>query len=220
LAGAGLFFEFLPMSSYDASRLADLGSKAVPLEGVKPGVNYALLVTTPAGLCRYVIGDIVRFISTEPPRLLCVGRIELRLNEFGENAVGKDINDTLAEVCARHGWQVVNFHVAPVVAKKFTGQIRGRHEWWLELKPGTIETPTGPVIAPELDAGLARINADYAARRASGVMEPPVVRLLMPGVFETWMRRRGRWGGQYKMPRSRSDREIADELAQIARFYE
>jgi hypothetical protein len=66
---------------------------------------------------------------------------------------------------------------------------------------------------------LRRVNADYSARRKSGIIEPPVVRLVMPGVFEQWMRRRARWGGQHKMPRCRSDREIADELAQLARFH-
>ena len=113
----------------------------------------------------------------------------------------------------------MNFHTAPIFASSLTGQTRGCHEWWVELKPGTIETPTGPALAAELDASLQHLNEEYSARRKSGVMEPPVVRLVMPGVFEQWMRHRSRWGGQHKMPRCRSDREIADELAQLARFH-
>jgi len=219
MADAGLFFEFLPMRDYDEARLAGLGAKAVPLEGVKPGVDYALLLTTPAGLCRYVLGDVVRFLATKPPRLIYVGRTKLQLRAFGENVSEKEITDLLTGVCSRHGWQIVNFHTAPIFASSLTGQTRGRHEWWVELKPGTIETPTGPVLAAELDRELQHLNADYAARRKNGILEPPVVRLVMPGVFEQWMRHRARWGGHHKMPRCRSDREIADELAQLARFH-
>jgi len=220
MADAGLFFEFLPMRDYDETRLASLGARAVPLEGVKPGVDYAVFVTTPAGLCRYALGDVVRFLTTKPPRLIYVGRTKLQLRAFGENVNEKEITDALTGVCSRHGWQIVNFHTAPIFASSLTGQTRGRHEWWVELKPGTIATPTGPALAAELDKELQRLNADYAARRKNSVLEPPVVRLVMPGVFEQWMRRRARWGGQHKMPRCRSDREIAEELAQLARFHD
>jgi hypothetical protein len=219
MADAGLFFEFLPLRDYDETRLAGLGAKAVPLEGVKPGVDYVLLVTTPAGLCRHVIGDVVRFLAIDPPRLIYVGRTRLQLRAFGENVQEKEITDALTGVCARRGWQVVNFHVAPVFASSLTGQTRGCHEWWVELRPGTVATPTGPTLAVELDTELQRLNAEYSARRKSGVLEPPIVRLVMPGIFEQWLRQRARWGGQHKVPRCRSDREIADELAKLARFH-
>ena len=134
--------------------------------------------------------------------------------------IEKELTDTLTTVCARHGWSIVNFHVAPKFVDSQSGQKRGRHEWWVELKTHTVETPTGPILAPELDAELMRLNDDYEAKRKGGGLEPPVVRLVMPGVFEEWMRKRGKWGGQNKMPRCRSDRELADELAQATRFAE
>lgn len=218
MTDAGIFFEFLPMKEFDEAKLAHLGGKVVPLEEVQPGVDYALLLTTPAGLSRYVIGDVVRFISTEPPRLIYVGRTKLQLSAFGEHVIEKELTDALLAVCQRHGWQIVNFHVAPVFVSSLTGQKRGRHEWWLELKSGTAETPTGPVIAAQLDVELQRINEDYEAKRRGGGLETPVVRLVIPGVFEHWMRQKGKWGGQNKMPRCRSDREIADELAGLTRF--
>ncbi|HEY0946109.1 MAG TPA: GH3 auxin-responsive promoter family protein [Opitutaceae bacterium] len=218
MAGAGVFYEFLPMSEFDESRLESLGGKAVPLEDVKPGVDYALLLTTPAGLCRYVIGDVVRFLSTEPPRLIYVGRTKLQLSAFGEHVIEKELTDALLTVCQRHGWTIVNFHVAPLFVNSAAGVNRGRHEWWVELKPLTNETPTGPAMAAELDVELQRLNDDYEAKRKGGGLEPPTVRLVMPGVFEQWMRAKGKWGGQHKMPRCRSDREVADDLAQIARF--
>lgn len=220
LADAGLFFEFLPLRAYDESLPPALGEQAVPLAGVKTGVDYALILTTPAGLCRYVIGDVVRFLSDTPPRLIYVGRTSLQLSAFGEHVIEKEITDALTAVCQRHNWVVVNFHVAPLFASTLTGQIRGRHEWWIELKPGSVETPTGPVLAPQLDAELTARNDDYAAKRRGGGLDLPVVRLVMPGIFEHWMRYHHKWGGQSKMPRCRSDRAIADELAGIARFNE
>ncbi len=218
MADVGLFFEFIPMTDFDESRLAHLGTKAVPLEGVKTGVDYALVLTTPAGLSRYVIGDIVRFLSVEPPRLIYVGRTKLQLSAFGEHVIEKELTDALLSVCQRHGWQIVNFHVAPMFVSSNTGQRRGRHEWWVELKSGTIQTPTGPLMAADLDVELQQLNDDYAAKRKAGGLDLPVVRLVMPGVFEHWMRQKGKWGGQSKMPRCRSDREIADELLGLTRF--
>ncbi|MBP6507379.1 MAG: GH3 auxin-responsive promoter family protein [Opitutaceae bacterium] len=218
ITDAGLFFEFLPLRDFDEDHLVLLGPKVVPLAGVKTGVDYVLILTTPAGLCRYVLGDVVRFTSTEPPRLLYVGRTQLQLSAFGERVIEKELTDSIVTVCQRHAWTIVNFHVAPLSTHSLTGQNRGRHEWWIELRPGTVATPTGPVLAAELDAELQKLNADYAAKRKGGGLEPPIVRLVMPGIFEQWQRSRDQWGGQNKVPRCRSDRLIADELAQIARF--
>ncbi|MFA5057887.1 MAG: GH3 auxin-responsive promoter family protein [Opitutaceae bacterium] len=219
MTAAGLYFEFLPMAAFDQDNLANLGARVVPLEGVHTGVDYALLLTTPAGLCRYVLGDVVRFLSTDVPRLIYVGRTSLQLSAFGEHVIEKELTDALLAVCQRHGWVITNFHVAPVFAGTLTGQKRGGHEWWIELKVPTMETPTANVISPELDAELRRRNDDYAAKRQGLGLEPPVVRLVMPGVFEQWMKKNGRWGGQNKMPRCRSDRLVADQLAELSRFY-
>jgi GH3 auxin-responsive promoter len=219
LVNAGLYFEFLPMPAYDEGNLAHLGSRAVPLEAVLTGVDYALVLTTPAGLCRYVIGDVVRFLSTDVPRLIYVGRTALRLSAFGEHVSEKELTDSLLAVCRRHGWTVVDFHVAPVFANTLTGQTRGCHEWWVELRVPTVETPTANVIGPELDAELKQRNDDYLAKRRGGGLETPMVRLVMPGVFEQWMKKNGQWGGQHKTPRCRSDRTVADQLAALSRFY-
>jgi hypothetical protein len=98
------------------------------------------------------------------------------------------------------------------------GQARCRHEWWVELKPGTSMTPTGPIIGIELDVELKRLNPEYASRRNAGSLEAPFVRLVMPGVFEHWMRHHGKWGGRNKMPRCSSDRIVADELSKVLQF--
>jgi GH3 auxin-responsive promoter len=218
MADAGIFFEFLPLSEYDESRLHLLGARAVPLSGVAAGTDYVMLLTTPAGLVRYVPGDIVRFNSTEPPRITYVGQLKLQLNAFGEHVSEKEITDALQHVCKRNGWTIVSFHVAPFYSPSSIGKNQGRHEWWVELRAGTMVTPTGPVMAPELDSELRRLNKDYDAKRRSVAIEAPYVRLVMPGVFAQWMRHHGKWGGQNKMPRCQSDRVIADELGSALQF--
>lgn len=218
MANLGLFFEFVPLADFDAARPDAGGTKAVRLHEVQAGVDYVVLLTSPAGLARYVNGDIVRFTSTQPPRLQYVGRVDLMLTAFGERVLEKELTDALVAICQQHRWSVVNFHVAPLFDLSLTGQARGRHEWWVELRPGTVETPTGPQMAAELDVGLQRLNREYAGRRQAGRIEAPTVRLVMPGVFRHWLRFHGRLGGHYKVARCRSDRLIADELAQITKF--
>lgn len=215
----GIFFEFLPLAELDEASPAQQGTRALPLEEVSTGIDYALIVTTPGGLARYVIGDVVRFTSTHPHRWVHVGGTRLRLNRFGENISELEATDALVAICQRKGWTLVNFHVAPILSgTDFTRNNRGRHEWWIELRPGTVSTPTGPQMAADLDAELKHVNARYAAGRAATTLEPPDVRLVMPGVFEHWQRYRKQWGGQFKVARCRSDRLVADELSQVTQF--
>lgn len=215
LTGAGVYYEFVPHRRFDETRLDETGRQALTLEQVRAGEDYVLLLTTPAGLCRYVIGDVVRFVTTTPPRLVYVGRTRLQLSAFGEHVIEKELTDTLAEVARVHGWTVVNFHVAPVFVDAAAGVARGRHEWWIELRGGR-DGGEARAVAGELDAELQRRNEDYEAKRQGGGLEPPSVQWVVPGTFELWMRRRGKWGGQNKMPRCRSDRQIAEELAELA----
>lgn len=215
---AGIYFEFLPLDLLDRTPLAELGPAALPIEAVQPGEDYALVVTTPAGLVRHVVGDIVRFTHIKPPRLVPRGQLDLRLRRFGENLLSHDLQQILIELCRARKWQLSHFHVAPLSAMADFGQVRGCHEWWIELRAGTRETPTGPVMALEIDRRLRRSHAGYAASRERGQLEMPIVRLVMPGVFAHWLKHVGQWGGSFKLPACRNDRRIADDLAQMARF--
>jgi hypothetical protein len=207
--GAGVFYEFLPMADYDEAALTSLGLKAVPLAGVRAGGEYALVLTSPAGLARYVLGDVVRFHSVSPPRLSYVGRTRLQLSAFGEHVIERELTDALLAACA--GTPIANFHVAPAFGQG-AGE-RGRHEWWIELR-GAVAS--GEALARELDRELRRRNADYDAKRRGGGLEEPIVRLARPGLFEAWLKAAGKWGGQSKTPRCRSDRRVADQLAALA----
>lgn len=214
LTDRGLFFEFLPFADYDEQSLDLCADRVVPLEGVQPGVDYVLLMTTPAGLVRYVIGDVVRFTGVGPPRLVYAGRTRLQLSAFGEHVIERELTDALAAVCGRQGAAVVNFHVAPLFPDPVGGRPVGRHEWWVELRgPGA---PDGVDFAADLDRELAARNDDYAAKRGGHGLAPPLVRFVSAGVFERWLKRAGKWGGQSKTPRCRSDREVADQLAGLA----
>lgn len=218
LVDAGVFFEFLPMDVFDESRLGELGPQAVPLEHVRTGVNYALVMTTPAGLCRYVIGDVVQFTSRNPPRLVYAGRTKLALSAFGEHVIEKELTDALQTVAGPRGWEVANFHVAPLLETLPDGRKRARHQWFIELRSGACPEPAElAAVAASLDADLIRANDDYEAKRKGGGMEPPDVCFVPAGTFEAWLKRAGKWGGQNKMPRCRSDRQVADGLVELAR---
>jgi len=217
IADAGIFYEFVPWKIFQNMKSSEVGAHAVTLEGVLCGVDYVLLMTTPGGLCRYVIGDVVRFISKEPPRLVYVGRTSLQLSAFGEHVIEKELTDALTVVAARHAFTVINFHVAPVFARALPPASRGRHEWWLEVRTGGESEVDQGEVARALDTELQRLNEDYEAKRQGGGLELPLVRWVRPGTFEQWMRAKGKWGGQSKMPRCRSDREIADDLDRWAR---
>lgn len=219
LADHGIFYEFLPLADYHEGKLAQANLHCVPLDKVKAGVDYVMFVTTPAGLCRCSAGDIVRFVSVAPPRLQFIGRTGLYLNPFGEQVTERELLDTMLAVCARNGWRVVNFHVAPYQHRIAAGQEVRCHEWWLELGTHTARTPTANVLGPEFDAELAMRNRDYASRRNDRTIHSPQVRLVMPGIFEQWAQRHHKTGGASKMPRCHSTRLIADQLAAIARFH-
>jgi hypothetical protein len=217
LTDTGLFFEFLPLRDFNENMMAKTGALCLPLEKVQPGIDYVLLVTTPAGLCRYLPGDIVRFVSVDPPRLVFAGRTQLQLNAFGERVTERVLLETMIAVCAHNGWQVVSFHVAPYQRRVAAGQIVSCHEWWIELRTHTMKSPTANVLAPELDTEMARRNSDYAAKRASRILALPSVRLVMPGVFAQWAQSQRKTTS--KMPCCRPDRLIADQLEVIAGYH-
>ena len=216
LADRGIFYEFVPRADYDEDNLSLTDGSCVPLEGVKAGIDYVLLMTTPAGLVRYVIGDVVRFISTTPPRLIYVGRIKLQLSAFGEHVIERELTDALATVCRILHQVAVNFHVAPLFPNPAQGRMIGRHEWWIELRSSAKTPSLQPLaFAANLDRELSSRNDDYAAKRSGGGMDLPLLRFVPEGFFERWLKKTGKWGGQNKTPRCRSDRRLADELARF-----
>jgi hypothetical protein len=218
MTDAEIYFEFLPVSDYHPQDLAASGRKTVPLPEVKTMTDYLIVVTTPAGLVRYIVGDIVRFTSLRPHYLYPVGSFDLRLTSFGENLVARDLTTALLHTCEANRWQIRHFHVAPLPHGPDLGRSRGRHEWWVELNAGSTVTPTGPLISAKVDLQLCQNHPHYAELRRSGVIDEPLVRLVMPGAFEHWLRHHKLWGGPHKLPATRNDRIIADGLTELVRF--
>jgi hypothetical protein len=218
LASHGVYFEFLPLGAYDENLPIGSGENCVSVDHLQVGPEYVLVVTTPSGLCRSVTDDVVKVTSLDPLRIAVVGRASMQLKAFGENLGEREVTEVLLNVCARNGWQPVNFHVAPYFVRTMP-KPQGRHEWWIELRPGTARTPTGPLLAADLDAELASRNRSYANRRQGGWLEAPTVRLVMPGVFDQWARTYPVRGGIGKYARCRSDRHVADQLAGLTRFH-
>lgn len=218
LTRAGLFFEFLPEADYRPDRLAELGSKTLTWQQVPEGETALLIVSSPPDLCRHATGELVRIVSKNPPRVERLGLIAQRVDAAGEHSSPRLLADALAEVCQRNGWSLCHAHVAPLGGASLTGQRHGRHEWWIELRPLTQQTPTGPMLAQALDPLLRSASKTYEERRRAGALAEPEVRLLIPGVFAAWMEERRRAGCPERPPFSLPDRRVADRLSAIARF--
>lgn len=211
LTDAGIFYEFAPLDRYDETQPEALGEHAVPLEGVEAGKDYVLIMSTPAGLSRYIIGDVVRFVSTDIPRLVYAGRTKLQLSAFGEHVIEKELTDSLLAVSKSENLRVADFHVAPVFVDHRLGIERGRHEWILALReqPDELCLERLPL---RLDKELALRNDDYEAKRKGGGLSHPLVTIVTQEAFVSWQKANGKFGGQSKFPRCRSDRQIADCL--------
>jgi hypothetical protein len=201
----GAFYEFVRSDELD---------QANPprhwIATIEPGVNYAILVTSCAGLFSYVIGDTVRFVDLSPPRLLVTGRTALSLSAFGEHLIGEEIETAIADAAAAIGSAVVDFTVGPVFATP------GHHLFIVEF----AETAPSPAEAVRfldtLDRRLASLNQDYRDHRGGGFgMAPPALVIAPAGSFAAWMKRRGRLGGQNKVPRVIAD---PDALEQVRQF--
>ncbi|WP_297604234.1 GH3 auxin-responsive promoter family protein [uncultured Alistipes sp.] len=181
------------------------GTEIVPLEGVRAGETYAMLVTSDNGLWRYEIGDTVTFTSTDPYRIRFAGRTRQFLNVFGEEVIVDNAERALTEACRRTGAQVEEYTVAP---RFMTLERSGAHEWWVEFRR---EPDDRERFAGELDEALRRINSDYDAKRRT-TLERLSLNVMAPGSFLRWMRRTGK----NKVPRMAGDRRVAEEIARIA----
>ncbi|MCR0985626.1 GH3 auxin-responsive promoter family protein [Roseomonas populi] len=194
VADGGVFAEFVPVGELEAA--APTRHWAATIE---TGVDYAVVVTSCAGLWSYVLGDIVRFVSRDPPRLLVTGRTSYSLSTFGEHLDGEEIERALLSALSEEGAGVAEYVCGSVLEGA-----RGRHRYLVEpdraLPPGAAAR-----LAERMDAALMAANDDYAAHRRGAQLDPPEVVVLPPGAFAGWMRAQGKAGGQHKVPRVIAD---------------
>ncbi len=185
----GLFYEFVPVEELGTDRPTRHW-----LGNVRVGVNYAIVVSTCAGLWGHVIGDTVRFESLAPPLLRFTGRTKYTLSAFGEHLISEEVEAAMAAASAEAGGLVREWHVGPV----FLGAL-GYHQYVVEFQEPPADLAA---FRAALDADLRRRNADYQAHRAEGVGLPlPAIVMARRGGFDAWMRSRGKLGGQHKVPR-------------------
>jgi len=203
----GIFYEFIPLEELNSQ-----SPRAVPLAEVQLNRNYAMVITTNAGLWRYLIGDTVRFTSLRPYRIKISGRTKHFINVFGEELMVENAEAAIARACQLTGAAIDNFTAAPVYLN--TRQ-KGGHEWIVEFtrEPASLEEFTRI-----LDESLRLLNSDYDAKRAHDLaLVAPRVHSAKPGTFYKWLKHKGKLGGQNKVPRLSNSREYIDEILELMR---
>ncbi|HTB06408.1 MAG TPA: GH3 auxin-responsive promoter family protein [Bacteroidia bacterium] len=200
----GIYYEFLPIEN-----VADKGP-CIPLGEVKAGESYALVISTSGGLWRYLIGDTIKFTSTDPYRFIITGRTRSFINAFGEELIMDNAEKALKVACDRTQAVIAEYTVAPVYMQ---GDSKGAHEWLIEFDrpPENLN-----YFAEVLDNALKLLNSDYEAKRYKDMtLTLPQLRSLPKGTFFNWMKQRGKLGGQNKVPRLHNDRKFVDEILKL-----
>ena len=198
----GIFYEFIPMDTYGTKN-----QKLIPLWRVEKGKNYAIVITTNAGLWRYQIGDTVRFTNINPFRIKVSGRTKHFINVFGEELIIENTNKALEIVCKKNNCEIRDYTVAPIFMKD---NLKGAHEWLIEFK-----TPPNDLLyfTALLDNALKSLNSDYEAKRYnSTTLNPPKVRVARNGLFHDWLKMKNKLGGQHKIPRLSNSRLFLESL--------
>ncbi len=201
-----VFFEFVPADELKADRPA-----RHTVGRVEPGVQYAVVLTTCAGLWGYVLGDTVCFERREPPLLRFTGRTRQFLSAFGEHLIGEEVERAVAVAAEACGCAVVDFHVGPVFPT--TPSAPGWHRFLVEFAGAT---PEPAAFAGRLDAALCNANEDYAAHRQGDLtLLAPDVRTVRAGGFADWMRSQGKLGGQHKVPRMDNTGRLTEQISEF-----
>ena len=201
----GVFYEFIPMDEFGTDN-----PTVVPLAGVKTGVNYAMVISTTCGLWRYILGDTVRFTQTDPYKFVITGRTKHFINAFGEELVVDNAEQGLAYACKTTGAEVSEYTAAPVF---MDGNAKCRHQWLIEFSrmPQDMDE-----FVKALDMKLQNINSDYEAKRFKDItLQQLEVVVARKGLFNDWLKKKGKLGGQHKVPRLGNDRKIIDELLEM-----
>ncbi|MCW3086350.1 MAG: auxin-responsive promoter [Bacteroidetes bacterium] len=198
----GIFYEFIPVTEIEKEN-----PNVISLEDVKADVNYAMVITTNAGLWRYKLGDTIKFTSLHPFRFKITGRTKHFMNAFGEEVIVDNADKALAIACEKTGAQLREYTAAPVYMKDNES---GMHEWLIEfeVQPGDIT-----YFTEMLDNALKSINSDYEAKRYQNLaLKLPSVKVVPTGTFYKWLESKNKLGGQHKVPRLSNDRKYLEEI--------
>jgi hypothetical protein len=198
----GVFYEFIPLEDIDKEF-----PRTLTLAEVELDKNYAMIISTNGGLWRYKIGDTIKFTSLAPYRIRISGRTKHFINAFGEEVMIENAETAIARACQETGAIINNFTAAPIYMESAG---KGGHEWIIEFvkEPSVLSQ-----FVQKLDDSLREINSDYDAKRYKDMaLQLPVVHSVPEGTFYNWMKKRGKVGGQHKVPRLSNSREYMDDI--------
>ena len=200
----GVFYEFQELNGEGTE------NKIVPLWGVEKDKNYAMLISTSCGLWRYMIGDTIRFTSTNPYKFVISGRTKSFINAFGEELIVDNAEQGLAYACEQTGAEVLEYTAAPVF---MDANAKCRHQWVIEFSKSPNDLAQ---FARLLDQRLQQVNSDYEAKRYKDITLQPLELIeARKGLFNDWLKQRGKLGGQHKVPRLSNTREHIDQLLKL-----
>lgn len=200
----GVFYEFVPVEELDGR---DGLQHVVPLWGVETGRNYAMMITTTCGLWRYLIGDTIMFTERNPYKFIITGRTKYFINAFGEELIMDNAERGLSYACEQTGAEVLEYTAAPVFMDEHA---RCRHQWLIEFVREPEDIGQFEQI---LDRRLQQLNSDYEAKRSHDItLQRLEVVVARKGLFDDWLRMKGKLGGQHKIPRLSNERKHIEEL--------
>ncbi len=203
----GVFYEFMPLSEYGKE-----DPITIQLDEVELNKNYAVVISTNAGLWRYIIGDTIKFTCKDPYRIKITGRTKLFINAFGEEVIIENSDNAIRVACEKTGALVRDYTVAPVY---FSDGENGAHEWMIEFEKSPLSLE---YFVDVLDTALKSLNSDYEAKRYKDMaLRFPIVHQVPQGTFYNWLKFKGKLGGQHKVPRLSNDRLFIDEIVEVMR---
>lgn len=206
---SNIFFEFVPVDE-----LQSKNPTSHHVGNIEKGVNYAVVMTTCAGLWRYIIGDTVRFVDTQNPRLLVTGRTSYYLSSFGEHIILEEVEDAVLSASKLIGREIAEYSVGTLFPKS-TEELGG-HLYVVEFRGDVPSDTELQKFADEIDKVLCKRNEDYEAHRAEGYgLNPPKIKAVKTGTFSMWMASRGKLGGQNKVPRIITNQELFNSLVEF-----
>lgn len=201
----GIFYEFIP-----ADEFFNKNPTRIALEDVEIGINYAIILNTNAGLWGYNIGDTVKFVSTNPYRIIVTGRIQHFISAFGEHVITEEVDNAIRIASEKTMAEITEFHVAPQINPS-DGELP-YHEWFIEFwkKPESIDN-----FRDTIDRALQKKNIYYHDLIAGKVLQPLKITCIRKNGFIQFMKSQGKLGGQNKMPRLANERKVANELSKF-----
>jgi hypothetical protein len=200
--GHGIYYEFMPLSEYGSP-----SPKTLSLQEVELNTQYAMVISTNAGLWRYLIGDTIEFVNLKPYKIKVRGRLKAFINCVGEELMVDSADRALAIACEETDAIIADYTAGPIY---FSGNESAGHEWLIEFErvPNNQEK-----FNITLDTQLRQLNSDYDAKRyKSMALAFPKIHVVAKGTFNEWLKSKGRLGGQHKVPRLCNDRRVLDEI--------